>query len=755
MIDNLNISSPSAGTLRIQGEADADRVEYLIQDAPGSVPSSDAEPTGQAEVSRGEAFSVDVTGISPGQRRVFVRGVDTQAKIYTVTTQSGTSPTGTHTQLPTRDAVRVWIDETPVDEPFFYLYVRHGASTIKLRMNRFESRLLRIQPGESFGFATEDGRSIQFSYDNAPTSLTSSFPVSGTAACDKAGPPLWEPTAPHITLSGGKSFQIESDGTDRIVFVSEHDGESWSPPRWLRVAESGGVRYHATFKHIAIANYAGDSIGISAPEGSVIGGESAVMHLEMPEVTGTTHNVSDVAGLKAAIASAVAGDEIVLADGTYALDINITASSFIANHGVGGRVGMEGITIRSASDNRGDCIVSSAGASTNDWSIVQTGAAEKSYIRGITFDFAGQSVGFSVTCGKWAMENCRFTGAGGSKDGFNFVGSAEGAGIQLDCLRCQCDNAAADCFNGNTGVDGADRCRFIDCEAFNTGPASSNQCITSHNNLHVEMYGGHYYQAQSNVVAPASGAKMLMFFTKTSRGSRGGGVVAEMTFGCDLGASANPGNDLSVKYILASRFGNVIRESSNGSRTVVGNIISADEDLGLVNAYYPNVVTDTIFDFNLVSGATSAIRVDNGSGSASANHNTLVDASRGVAMANGSMVVSLRGNATKNTSTRSLDLTADQMANLTTRGNVWGTPVDTDLVPGEGDLVGDDAQLDSLLFPTEDGNCDGNGDPSFVDWVGGTDAWGYPLRLASSVMDRGARCRPRIIEGAELLPDLW
>lgn len=78
MIDNLQISSPSTGTLRIQGDADADRIEYLIQDAPGSTPSSDAEPTGQAEVSRGEAFSVDVDGLEPGGKRVFVRGVDTR-----------------------------------------------------------------------------------------------------------------------------------------------------------------------------------------------------------------------------------------------------------------------------------------------------------------------------------------------------------------------------------------------------------------------------------------------------------------------------------------------------------------------------------------------------------------------------------------------------------------------------------------------------------------------------------------------------
>jgi hypothetical protein len=74
---------------------------------------------------------------------------------------------------------------------------------------------------------------------------------------------------------------------------------------------------------------------------------------------------------------------------------------------------------------------------------------------------------------------------------------------------------------------------------------------------------------------------------------------------------------------------------------------------------------------------------------------------------------------------------------------------------GAGDLTNTDAALDSRFFPLAAGNCDGNGDPAATAWVGGTDFEGYPLRLATSVIDRGARCRPRIIPAAELFPDLW
>jgi hypothetical protein len=74
---------------------------------------------------------------------------------------------------------------------------------------------------------------------------------------------------------------------------------------------------------------------------------------------------------------------------------------------------------------------------------------------------------------------------------------------------------------------------------------------------------------------------------------------------------------------------------------------------------------------------------------------------------------------------------------------------------GAHDTTGADAALDSDDFPTASGNCDGNGDPSLVDWVGDRDPFGLTLIYKSSAISRGARTIPAIYAGAVIQPDLW
>lgn len=756
MLDDLTFSSPSLNTVRITGTADADRIEYLLQPAPGSEPSGDAEPTGSVAIPRAQPFIIDIPDVPTGDRRVFARGVDTQAKFYRLATQTGTEPEATHTQLTTRDAIRIWTGETPAAEPYFHLYVRRGGAVTKMRLNRFESRLIRIEPGVSFGFATEDGREVHIAYDIAPETLAPELPVSGTANCDRAGAPIWSPTAPHVVLGNGSTIEIESDGTERFVFVAEFDGQAWGPMRWLRLPAAGGRKYHATFSWVALANYAGDPLTIAAPAGSIIGGESTTMRLQMPERSGTTHNVATVEELKSAIASATAGDEIVLADGTYLLDTNISASSFVANHDVNGRRGMEGITLRSASGNFASCIIGASNADSNTWNITQGDATLPSGIRGITFDFAASSGAFTITRGIWNIEDCRFANTSGGRDLFNFVGSATGAGIYLDCLRVVCDHSTGDCFNGNAGGGGQFRCRFIDCEGFEGGTAQSHQAFTTHTGLTCELWGGAYHDCQTNAIAPDGSTDIFAFFTHVYRGSRSGMAYDISTYGCTIdGGSSALFQPRAGRYVIANKIGYTFRESSDSNADVMGNWFA--RPIGGGNrGYHVSINSRNRFEFNVISGGTQeSIRVADGAAAyASVKHCSIVDGSTGVSVQDTSQGALISHVVTKNMNT-SVNVTAASMAKVTSDWNIFDPTVDADYVAGAHDTTGVNADLDDQYIPVAGGNCDGTGNPAATDWVGGTDAWGLPVRLDDTVMDRGARCRQRLIPGGALIPDLW
>lgn len=72
LIDDLAISSPSAGVLRIQGVSESNEVAYLVLAVGAEPPGESDEPTGYGAVTPMEPFSFDVTGLSPGAVDVYV-----------------------------------------------------------------------------------------------------------------------------------------------------------------------------------------------------------------------------------------------------------------------------------------------------------------------------------------------------------------------------------------------------------------------------------------------------------------------------------------------------------------------------------------------------------------------------------------------------------------------------------------------------------------------------------------------------------
>jgi hypothetical protein len=278
----------------------------------------------------------------------------------------------------------------------------------------------------------------------------------------------------------------------------------------------------------------------------------------------------------------------------------------------------------------------------------------------------------------------------------------------------------------------------------------------------LQIFGGNYYSAQENALAPGSGSgegRMYWFFGKTSDISRACRVQDTDLFGCDLAKSAVVG--LKATYALGW-VGSIIRagfsEHIAKLGLVEGNLIQHAGTGAYGMQFYPSTQTSSTLRFNTITGFSEGIRMNDSSigatGTLVVSHTTVVNCTVGVRASDPRLSISINHLATKG-STTGLTTTADAMTRLTRSYNTIDPTVSGFYSAAATDITNADAGLDSRYFPNAAGNCDGNGDPAATDWVGGTDYEGYPLRLASSVIDRGARCRPRIITGAELLPDIW
>jgi len=130
------------------------------------------------------------------------------ATIETIVTQSSVTPSETLSVSGGYDSVRVWTGETPVTEPWFFLYVTRSGVTSKIKMNRFEARVVNV-PGGSIGFGTSDGRTIYVAKDvkdSAHPSLFLALPMPTVLECLFGLLP--PPTSRFLPESGNTSWSV-------------------------------------------------------------------------------------------------------------------------------------------------------------------------------------------------------------------------------------------------------------------------------------------------------------------------------------------------------------------------------------------------------------------------------------------------------------------------------------------------------------------------------------------------------------------
>src|SRR3989344_4012967 len=95
--------------------------------------------------------------------------------LRSVTTEASATPSTTHiTLVGAQNAVRIYTGEQSVTEAYFYLYVsRSGGAVKKIKMYRWQGRILTGISGETLSFGTSDGRALSVAPMIVPVALES------------------------------------------------------------------------------------------------------------------------------------------------------------------------------------------------------------------------------------------------------------------------------------------------------------------------------------------------------------------------------------------------------------------------------------------------------------------------------------------------------------------------------------------------------------------------------------------------------
>lgn len=776
-VDSTGVVRDRRGVKIVSGPADGNRDAVGIVPVDGgdrggfvaSEPYQDSagvwrDPLPGFVLPAGQTSYVDAAGARRDGLRI---DIDLAAEVSTFATDASETPTTTRVTLAgAQNAVRLFVGDIPRAEPRCFVWIRkNGGAAIKMETHRFATPIIRGDAGDTFAFGTIDGRTLMAAPMTVPDSLLASFPVSGSANVDKAGPPLWTPSAPHITLPGyNLAIRIQPPADLKgLVFVAERDPAGvWTRPKAVPLQPGRPTVVQCTYAEIALASYTGAAVTVDAPAGSTIGGTSGAMALSTPAYGGTVRTVSTVAGALTAFAAAVAGDRILFEPGTYAFDRIVQASLFTANGN-----SLNGLYFGSTTGNRADVILTGdAGAAGNGrWSLAGgSNAGNAVMLADVTFNFAGLAGLFChFASGHFFARNVLWTGATSDvQDQVLFTNST--APLVLDMLDCRATVSAGDCYNGNgtAGNNAATRIRLINCEGITAGPGTSDQCLTSHTGLPVEVWGGLYQDAVTNVITPDSTATpMYVFGARLERGARAAGHGNTMLDMCySEGFSATNGGPYAVRnrarFPGATSTAACLRNVT--TQHIRGNWFEAINSMGRGLHNSPNSGTiDSPARSNGFKGFTQGCRLADGTSSTATSvikHSAFIDCGTGLEWTDASMSFTGRNLAVQNATTGiNLPTGVGVRCNLD-----WSTidpTIDADLVPG-ANVTQANAALDAYGFPTEGGNCDGNGDPAEFDFdVGGSDPWGFPLKYLATRASRGFRERPAIYANAVLFPDQY
>jgi len=594
--------------------------------------------------------------------------------------------------------------------------------------------------------------------------------------------------------ANAQAFTINSPGSNLNVFISEYDGYHWTPTRWMQLEANRSATVRTSYPAIALANYIGLPLTITAPAGTIIGGTSATMSLPFPAITGTSWQCTNCVDFMNAVSNAVAGDEIVLQDGTYALSNNLAYSSFTANNSAGNR-GFEGVTFRSYSGNRTNCIISRSANTNGGWTMDQRGGkGYPVYFKDLTFSenctAVTQSNLMRFYDGSVWMQNVRVTGTN--------LYDTDGEGV-LYCqnlsnndtqnvyyLFCQFDNQSGRLLNlsgfqtnGPTGIGSTNygTKQIICTDVFTGGTTADYHNVIVAYPITVGIYGGNIYDTQQYISTAAYNSTVGFFFTSfpqagtTARSKNeisGGNLFACNWTSYSGYVSPNGTNEANAQssYLLFNSFsqanggsGSFYVFSESNNITALHNRFLLASGAGLVLRY-----NGATFNWNIVTNNTGGYGIRSYSftagGSPSTTQplvafgNTFDHCGTAIYSTNNEWNSYFTNNATTKCGT-SMNTSPAGAAVMSSDFNTWNQTVAAAYQVNANDITDANAALDANYFPIAGGNCDGNGATNIVDYVGDSDPYGLVLIYKPTRVSRGARERPAVYPGAVLYPDIW
>lgn len=448
--------------------------------------------------------------------------------MLTVATTGGTDagPDGTNeiTLTQQETAVMVWIGPRPINEVYLEINIEiDGANPQTIRAHRYQRLILPAPAGSTVSFNTRSRLEGTGSMTDSAEVLTvkpcvdnTFFPeptgLTGTANCDKSGPPIWTPVAAHITLTdNNSSFVINSTSTDRDFFIAEQDDEDNFTPEWhLFVPANVSRTVQCHFKKVALANYSGATVSITADTGTTIGGTSNEFRHDFTAEVTINVPAGDEAAFKAAMNDSRDNVDVVVAAGT--LDLS------------GAGLPMNGTNYATAVTlNRR--IRSATGVMTD---VTITGTAfsysltvgKKWVWEAMTIDITGMAG--TLMTGENHGWKVKISGAptGTSNPTLGLVGNSTYGPLNLYWVFCDFRDATEDLVDTNQ-TSGSARdftAHMVACElnGNGNGTAGNGQILTSHNGSQLIGWGCHVTDVsntsrQSHLVPDGSSYLYVLF----------------------------------------------------------------------------------------------------------------------------------------------------------------------------------------------------------------------------------------------------
>lgn len=678
--------------------------------------------------------------------------------LFSATAQDSATPAAnTFTMQSGTNAFRLFAEgEAPYTptEPWLDVYVKINAEAVKqVRIYWYQARYIVAPAGASIGLGVVGGKTLavhtaSLDLDSIPVLPAST--ATATANCDKAGPPIWVPSAPHITWQdttpqSERVFQVPAaTGEAKVFFVSEYDGTDWTPPRFYWQELTKPVLVQCAYDQAAIANYAGTSLGITTIDTATVGGSSSSMTLPTFSVTGATRNASTVPELMTAVAAAVSGDEIVLANGTFSLAADITDASFTA----AGQNGAEGILIRSASNDPSLCTITGGSLALS-----HGGSTVETRIQGIGFNYSGLDKQFSLLGGKYTVENCDIFGPVTSLDLFD-VGT--GFGFDVDCLVLNSSihngSDGEDVINGS-GNAAAFKGLLINVEAYGSGTAANSQVLTGHFGSDWVCFGCDFSGGKgSDLVANDGSTLNYLYFSRF--GLENSGTVDRVrhssALGC-IGALADPATSNWVLMSEGKAVLNQFRNYTGGTNKVRHNYLKGTG--AETRVFFNNSAGGGHLSYNIIENVSEGVLMQFSSAAQTRSYfrgNTFSNNNTAFRLVEANLPTTLENNACVGNTT-SIDTTTSAMSVYQGSSNILDPAVDADYIAQTGDVVGADAQLNTSFIPVAAGNADNGQGAAITEPLGLSDWAGLVYLYADGAQPIGARARP--VNDGDIYPD--